>query len=244
MGTSELVRELPARIYPAIEPLLVAIEYAEQTGCCRWDFAVEIDLLVALDLQINDFRWLVQQGLIQHRRETTLDSSPHRTFECTGDMTFPVQTCFVLTDRGISLAQEFRKLLQRNRWIAERLQLASTEPTPGRLKSTAAVPQWDSQRRVLGLNGTVVKTFKWEAMNQQTVLNAFEEEGWPARIDDPLPPHPDQNSKRRLSDTIKCLNRKQEMPIIHFRGDGTGEGVIWEFADLPGSDTFALSYDM
>jgi hypothetical protein len=60
------------------------------------------------------------------------------------------------------------------------------------------------------------------------VLCAFEEEGWPARIDDPLPPQQDQDSKRRLSDTIKCLNRKQSHHLIHFRGDGTGEGVVWE----------------
>ena len=47
--------------------------------------------------------------------------------------------------------------------------------------------------------------------------------------DDPLPPHAEQDSNsRRLSDTIKCLNRKQMNELIHFRGDGTGEGVIWE----------------
>ena len=62
-------------------------------------------------------------------------------------------------------------------------------------------------------------------------MSAFEEEGWPPRIDDPLSPHPDQDTKRRLSDTIKCLNRKQSNRIIHFRGDGTGEGVIWEFVE-------------
>ena len=60
------------------------------------------------------------------------------------------------------------------------------------------------------------------------ILAAFEEEGWPSRIDDPLPPQPEQDSKRRLSDTIKCLNRKQASPLIHFRGDGTGEGVVWD----------------
>ena len=39
-----------------------------------------------------------------------------------------------------------------------------------------------------------------------------------------------QDPKRRLSDTIKCLNRKQANSLIHFRGDGTGEGIVWEFA--------------
>ena len=34
--------------------------------------------------------------------------------------------------------------------------------------------------------------------------------------------------KRRLNDTIKCLNRGQVYRLLHFRGDGTGEGVLWE----------------
>lgn len=98
------------------------------------------------------------------------------------------------------------------------------------------VPTWDSQRRELRINGTTVKRFKWTAVNQEAVLAVFEEEGWPLRIDDPLPPHPEQNSKRRLSDTIKCLNRKQQNKRIHFRGDGAGEGVTWELVGQDGSD--------
>ena len=73
-------------------------------------------------------------------------------------------------------------------------------------------------------------------MNQEAILTAFQEEGWPARIDDPLPPHPEQDPKRRLNDTIKCLNRKQSQSLIHFRGDGTGEAVIWERVAKNGSN--------
>jgi hypothetical protein len=75
-----------------------------------------------------------------------------------------------------------------------------------------------------------VKRFKWQAANQERILTVFEEEGWPARIDDPLAPSPAIDTKRRLSDTIKCLNRKQANALIRFRGDGTGQGVIWELA--------------
>lgn len=96
----------------------------------------------------------------------------------------------------------------------------------------ATVPQWDADRRELRFNGAVVKHFKWVAANQQAILCAFEEDGWPPRIDDPLPPQQEQDSKRRLADTIKCLNRKQCYAVIHFRGDGTGEGVIWDVVDL------------
>jgi hypothetical protein len=84
--------------------------------------------------------------------------------------------------------------------------------------------------RILSFNGKVVKHFKWQAVNQELVLVAFEEENWPVRVFDPLAPHPALDAKRRLSDTIKSLNRGQENALIRFRGDGTGEGVIWEAA--------------
>jgi hypothetical protein len=74
----------------------------------------------------------------------------------------------------------------------------------------------------------VVKQFKSPAMNQETILTAFEEENWPPRIDDPLPPEPDLDPKRRLHATINSLNGRQKNPLIRFVGDGTGEGVRWE----------------
>ncbi len=80
--------------------------------------------------------------------------------------------------------------------------------------------------------GKVVKQFRRRAINQELVLAAFEEECWPLRIFDPLTPQPCQDMKRRLNDTIKCLNRGQESPLLHFRGDGTGEGVLWEACEV------------
>jgi len=57
--------------------------------------------------------------------------------------------------------------------------------------------------------------------------------GWPHRIDDPLSPLGDIEPKCRLHDTIKRLNRHHKDRIIHFRGDGTGEGVCWEYVIGP-----------
>jgi hypothetical protein len=94
------------------------------------------------------------------------------------------------------------------------------------------MPNWGAEKRVLWFNGQVVKRFKWHAVNQEAILAAFDEEGWPCRIDDPLPPHPEQDPKRRLSDTIKCLNRKHFNRLIRFRGDGTGTGIVWELVNL------------
>ncbi len=90
-------------------------------------------------------------------------------------------------------------------------------------------PKWDQQRRQLRVGAQIVKEFKLPSPNQETVLTAFEEEAWPPRIDDPLPPLPNLDPRRRLHDTIKALNRKQKHDLVRFRGDGSGEGIRWEF---------------
>jgi hypothetical protein len=92
-------------------------------------------------------------------------------------------------------------------------------------------PKWDQQRRQLRVGAGVVKEFKLPSPNQETVLMAFEEEGWPPRIDDPLSPLPHLDPRRRLHDTIKALNRKQKRDLIRFMGDGSGEGIRWELTD-------------
>jgi hypothetical protein len=95
-------------------------------------------------------------------------------------------------------------------------------------ETNATVPHWDRDRQELRFGDILVKQFKVPAPNQEIILSSFEEEGWPARIDDPLPPQPNQDSKRRLHDTINALNRSHRQPLIRFLGDGSGEGIRWE----------------
>jgi hypothetical protein len=90
-------------------------------------------------------------------------------------------------------------------------------------------PFWDRDRQELRVGPRVVKQFKVPAPNQEVILAAFHEEDWPARIDDPLPPRPEMEPKRRLHDTINSLNRNQKAELVRFLGDGSGEGVRWEF---------------
>jgi hypothetical protein len=93
------------------------------------------------------------------------------------------------------------------------------------------VPHWDHNSRVLSLGSSLVKRYRMRADNQVTVLAAFEEEGWPRRIDDPLRPRGDLDPKYRLHFTIECLNQGQQPHVIRFSGDGTGEGVCWELRE-------------
>jgi hypothetical protein len=91
-------------------------------------------------------------------------------------------------------------------------------------------PRWDPLRRELTVGGQIVKRFRLPAPNQEAIIMAFEEEGWPPAILDPLPPADEQNGRQRLHDTIKALNRSRLARVIRFLGDGTGEGVLWEWS--------------
>lgn len=89
-------------------------------------------------------------------------------------------------------------------------------------------PRWDAARRELWFHDRLVKRFPLPAANQTAILDAFETDGWPPRIDDPLPGDPAIDAMTRLHDTIKALNRNQKEICLRFRGDGSGEGVLWE----------------
>jgi hypothetical protein len=68
----------------------------------------------------------------------------------------------------------------------------------------------------------LVKAYRRPAPNQELVLAAFEEEGWPPQIDDPLPGSYELDTKQRLHDTIVRLNRNQQ--------HGSAKGLCWEWA--------------
>ena len=90
----------------------------------------------------------------------------------------------------------------------------------------------------------MVKRFRLPASNQEAVLSTFEEEGWPPSIDDPLPFMSKQRCKERLHATIRHLNANHQNRLIRFRGNGTGEAVLWEPIAAPAADcpTVTLSF--
>ncbi len=100
------------------------------------------------------------------------------------------------------------------------------------LAEIAAVPRWDRESRVLSVGGWIVKRYRLPSPNQEAVLSAFQQEGWPHRINDPLGFLADLDPKYRLYHTIGRLNQHQRQPLLRFYGDGTGEGVCWELCDV------------
>ena len=229
-GAPKVQDSIAEPTFVGLAVLFRAHRYAVDTGSDIWDFAVEIAHLRSLGLTDSDLRWLARKGYVEHAREVTVQGHDGREFQSTGDLTFRKRTCFVLTADGVSKAG----------YVAEdKATLTDDVNGPGEENGQTVqspTPHWDAETRELRMNGQVVKRFKWHALNQEAVLAVFEEEGWPVRIDDPIPPQPEQDPKRRLSDTIKCLNRKQTNELIRFHGDGTGEGVTWELVGQDGSD--------
>jgi hypothetical protein len=213
--------------------LVDAHRYAADLRRNVWDFAVEIDGLRQAGFTNNEFRWLLCKGYVRHAAETSPAGAARRAFRRGrrgNGQVFGRRTCFVLTDEGLKFAAAALE-----QWPAKPAELRVVRPGVAehvRLPPTAK-PTWDRERQELRLGNLVIKQFKVPAPNQERILAAFQEEDWPTRIDDPLPPATDQDSKRRLHDTINSLNRNQKQPLIHFLGDGTGQGIRWELVKLP-----------
>ena len=200
--------------------LLQAVKYAQDTESDHWEFAISIGYMRSIGLTENDLRWLVKKQYVHHAREVTVLGDNGREFRATGDLSFCSKTCFVLTDIGNDLASE---LAHESHVLGHNADLRSSKQ-----REPALVPVWDSEVRELRFCGRIVKQFKWPAENQEHVLSAFEEDGWPKVLDDPLAPLPGTDPKRRLQDTIKALNKKQSDARLRFRGNGRGNGIVWE----------------
>ncbi len=178
-------------------------------------FAVALTELLQKGIVGYQLRWLYHRGLIERSlmprgTETVFEFQPGAANE----------DAFVLTENG----EKFLGFLEQE---ILRRRTASQNPKTKVIKK----PSFSFDTHVLKFGDIIVKKFRWAASNQERVLMAFEEEGWPRRVDDPLSPQGNICPKRRLHDTIKCLNRRQENKIIRFRGDGTGTGVLWELWD-------------
>ncbi len=100
---------------------------------------------------------------------------------------------------------------------------ASAEP-PQNLK-----PSWDRLNGRLRLGIRVIKRVRSirQAKNVVLILDSFEDLGWPERVDDPLPSHPDIDRVERLYEAVKSLNDR--LKLIRF--STVGAGICWNRQD-------------
>jgi len=240
---SDKNHQTPVLSRPGLQLLLQAHEYAHELDRDVWDFAVELSALHKTGLSYSDLRWLVCKRLVNHACETTSESDTCRVFGHRNDLALWERSCFVLTNSGVEFVQttaqqidignnEYRPLSEYTSRILGGSNGGTFASSTRASKQKLLVPTWDCDRQELRLGSQVVKEFRLHSPNQSMILTAFEEEGWPPKVDDPLPPHAEIDAKQRLHDTIKSLNRGQKLKLIRFRGDGTGQGIRWELRQI------------
>jgi hypothetical protein len=185
---------------------------------------VEISQLRALGLSNTELRCLLCWGYLEHAQERTTAGASQRIFQPLSSLVLPKRTCFVLKAKGREAASEFG--------VKKAVGVIPSTGEPTAVHgSHPQVPRWDSGPRQLWWQDRLIKAFRRPAVNQELVLAALEEEGWPISIDDPLPQTFAIDPKVRLHDTIKALNRHHLYPVIHFGGDGRGHGILWSFVE-------------
>jgi hypothetical protein len=215
---AETPHSQPIRV--ALRLLCDAASTARRAHRGVWEFAVEISELHAAGLRNTDLRYLLCLRYAEHAAEQARCTANFRAFRRVTTLALPPNCCFVLTDAGARAAARLAPLVAGYDEIAAgcRIDMSPTQPL---------MPLWDVHLRQLRWCGKLVKQYRSPAPNQEAILTVLEEEGWPPCIDDPLPPLGDIDAKERLHDTIKNLNRKQLNRLLFFRGDGTGQRVIW-----------------
>jgi hypothetical protein len=205
-------------VWRALLLLHEALAAALGAGRDPWEFALEIGQLRALGLTNTDLRRLLCRGYVAHAQEQTGSAAPARSFHPVPSLALPERTCFVLTALGGRVASGRPE---------EGPAGALTWAPHGAGGVALERPVWDSAVRELRWQGRLVKHFRVPAANQEAVLAALEQQGWPPRIDDPLPEVVELDPKVRLHDTIKALNRRHVSVVLRFLGDGTGRGIAW-----------------
>lgn len=204
-------------VFEVLERLVVAKKRAVELGIDHWEFAIEISDFLERGFTRHALRELVSYGLVTHKREIALPNLKYREFQNEAVHCFTDRTCFVITKLG---QQQVQKMVQAsNPHYVDSNGCPVDERRP--LK-----PNWIRKNRQLTLGKSLVKEFKYPAHIQFTVLDRFEQLGWPPRIINPLPKDDNICPKKRLHDAIKCLNKRKENDLVQFRGDGTGHGVL------------------
>jgi hypothetical protein len=227
---------IPDRLRSGLATMLTAYDYAQDSQSDRWQFAVDLSDLMSIGTTLTDIRWLVRRGFAELARETTIPGDTNRMFRALAPICIMADAGVVLTSAG---AKSIRALLrtmssagpasaggQRDEPEAARSRPAIVRPPAPSV--IAVTPEWDATHRELRFADQVVKRYRVPARNQAAILDAFQEEGWPEFIDDPIPPDGNQDPKHRLSVTIKSLNRNQLVPLLRFHGNGNGLQVYWE----------------
>jgi hypothetical protein len=207
-------------VQKALAILIEGYDFALDLETCVWEFAVPIRNLLEADCSVNTLRWLVRRGFAEYAVLTGA-GTPGAHPNTGGKIEFADETSFVLTEVGVAAALAAYPSLP----FTSRARLLPG----GQHSGESAVPAWDERLGELRYLGVLVKRLRKAASNQWALLSAFEREGWPGQLGNPLPQltQGGVKQKQRLHDAIKNLNRDHEVLLLRFYGAGSGRGVGW-----------------
>jgi hypothetical protein len=231
---SALARDINKNAQPlaiALGMLARAYQYSQDVGVDRWEFAIPISEFRYAGVTISELKWLLIRGLVVHAREIIQGNGQYCKYIRLGIRSFPADACFVLSDHGVESLEGSIQSSMVPKTILMDSASHGVRQNSSCLKIAAnvgSIPQWNPKKRELTFQGEIVKYFRTAAPNQEKFLVAYQEEGWVHRIDDPLPPGSEQDSRERLRSAIKQLNRNQDNNLLRFCGDGSGRGILWQ----------------
>lgn len=92
-------------------------------------------------------------------------------------------------------------------------------------------PRWDEMKATLFWGDVPIRVFSHHpAKNQRDIIEAFHREDWNHTVPTPFKDNNGSDAKK-LNLAIYHLNHSLLKKAIRFRGDGTGDGVMWEPVD-------------
>jgi hypothetical protein len=166
--------------------------------------------------------------LFQRLRQEVLTPQEYRLFEKTGisEHSHPQEGAseilrIVAEQRGLTLERTTLELARSLDVLGsgryERLRQAIGEP----ITEMRDIPEWDAEAGELRFRNQIARRVDIaRGTNIRLILDVFQEENWPPRIDSPFPP-----KSPKLAYAIESLN--EGLSLIKFARDGTGGGLNW-----------------
>ncbi len=97
-----------------------------------------------------------------------------------------------------------------------------------RCRHTPLKPSYDRDLRELSVDGHLIHTFAPQACKEIAILEMFEAEGWPARIEYRPAGEDDTDFEHHLHSAVSRLN-KLRPELIRFSCDAKKRGIRWSF---------------
>jgi hypothetical protein len=92
----------------------------------------------------------------------------------------------------------------------------------------SVTPYWDSLNRKLYFRGELVKAFTSPADHQEAILAAFQAQGWPPSIPNPLAGDTEAQRHLRQERAVRRLKGNQHARLLDFHVRAGGKNVTWE----------------